>query len=318
MKPIRPALREYRTWTTDSRRWTGYQPRESDIIIATYPKSGTTWMQQIVGSLVFQDGEPRPLSEIAPWIGGRFFGEPTSILAKINSQKHRRFMKSHEPLDGIPLYDEVRYIHVARDGRDAAMSLHNQWTGFNASTRQAFDRIGLEDPAIGRLFPAIPADPAEMFRFWLTTSGVPGQTEGGIGLSFFDFEVTYWTERTRPNLLMVNYSDLLADLDGEMRRVSAFLDIPVNEETWPSLVKAAQFSEMRASGEKLMPHLAGSRAGGANAFFYKGTNGRWREALTPDDLAAYEAKVRAKFTPALAAWIKGGRRAAGDPREVPD
>jgi len=52
-----------------------------------------------------------------------------------------------------------------------------------------------------------------------------------------------------------------------------------------------------------MPHLAGSRAGGANAFFHKGTNGRWREVLTPDDLAAYEAKVRAKFTPALAAWI---------------
>ena len=62
-------------------------------------------------------------------------------------------------------------------------------------------------------------------------------------MSFFDFEVTYWEERKRPNLLMVNYSDLLADLDGEMRRVSAFLDIPVDEDVWPSLVTAAQFSK---------------------------------------------------------------------------
>lgn len=315
---MRPALREYRTWTTDSRRWAGFQPRKGDIVIATYPKSGTTWMQQIVSLLVFQDADPRPLSEIAPWIGGRFFGDPQLIHARINSQKHRRFVKSHEPMDGIPLYDEVRYIHVARDGRDVAMSLHNQWTGFNDRAREAFDRIGLEDPAIGRPFPTIPSDPSEMFRFWLSTSGISGQTDGGLGLSFFDFEVTYWAERMRPNLLMVNYSDMLADLDGEMRRVAAFLDIPINEEIWPTLVTAAGFSEMRASADTLMPHLKSSRAGGAQAFFHTGANGRWHQVLTPDDLAAYATKVRAKFSPALAAWIEGGRRISGDPRTTRD
>lgn len=160
---MRPALREYRTWTTDSRRWASFEPRQGDIIIATYPKSGTTWMQQIVSSLVFQDAKPRPLSEIAPWIGGRFFGDPQSVHARINGQKHRRFVKSHEPMDGIPLYEEVRYIHVARDGRDVAVSLHNQWTGFSDRAREAFDRIGLDDPMIGRPFPTIPSDPAEMF-----------------------------------------------------------------------------------------------------------------------------------------------------------
>jgi aryl sulfotransferase len=103
-----------------------------------------------------------------------------------------------------------------------------------------------------------------------------------------------------------------------MRRVSAFLDIPVKEEVWPALVKAAQFSEMRASADDIMPHLNRSRSGGAQAFFHAGTNGRWRNVLTPEDLAAYDAKLRAKFSPALAAWIEGGRRAAGDPRLLPD
>jgi aryl sulfotransferase len=317
MSLIRPVLREYRTWTTDSSRWKDFEPRPDDIIVATYPKCGTTWMQQIVSSLIFQDATSRPLMDIAPWISGRFF-DPAAIYATINGQKHRRSLKSHEPLDGIPLYDEIRYIHVARDGRDTVMSLHNQWSTFNDQARQRFDRIGLSDPAIGRPFPAIPTEPADAFRFWLTRSEIPGQSDGAIGLSYFDFEVTYWAERKRSNLLMVNYCDLLADLDGEMRRVSAFLDIPVNEEVWPALVKAAQFSEMRASADEIMPNLNRSRVGGAQAFFHAGTNGRWRNVLTPEDLAAYDSKLRAKFSPVLAAWIEGGRRAAGDPRLLPD
>ena len=69
---IRPALREYRTWTSDSRRWQAYEPRPGDIIIATAPKCGTTWMQQIVGSLIFQDAEMRPLPDVSPWIKAAF------------------------------------------------------------------------------------------------------------------------------------------------------------------------------------------------------------------------------------------------------
>lgn len=142
MSLIRPALREYRTWTTDSSRWKGFEPRPDDIIVATYPKCGTTWMQQIVSSLIFQDATSRPLLDIAPWIGGRFFGDPEAIYATINGQKHRRSLKSHEPLDGIPFYDEVRYIHVARDGRDTAMSLNNQWVTFNDEARRACHVVG--------------------------------------------------------------------------------------------------------------------------------------------------------------------------------
>ena len=60
----------------------------------------------------------------------------------------------------MPLYDEIRYIHVARDGRDAALSMHNHATGFSEDQLQEFDRIGLNDPTIGsmraliRVFPA--------------------------------------------------------------------------------------------------------------------------------------------------------------------
>ena len=194
------------------------------------------------------------------------------------------------------------------------MSLHNQWTGFSDRHRENFDRIGLEDPTIGRPFPKVPSDIAEMFRFWLSNSGISGQTEGRIRVSFFDLEGGYWAERKALNFLMVHYNDLLDDLDGEMRRVAAFLDITINEAVWPSLVQAAQFSEMRAAADSLLPQLRLTRTDGPRSFFHKGTIGRWRDVLTPDDLATYEGKVRAKFTPALAAWIEKGRIAAGEPR----
>jgi hypothetical protein len=63
---LRPARREYRTFTQDSRYWDVYRPRPSDIVIATPPKCGTTWMQQIVCSLVFQDPAPRALPGCRP------------------------------------------------------------------------------------------------------------------------------------------------------------------------------------------------------------------------------------------------------------
>ncbi len=128
---IRPPLREYRTWAMDSRPWTRYIPRSGDIIIAAAPKCGTTWMQQIVSSLVFQDPTPRALYSVSTWIDARFFASVTDTYRAFEGQTHRRFPKTHLPIDGLPIYNEVQYIHVARDGRDAALSMHNHFTGFS-------------------------------------------------------------------------------------------------------------------------------------------------------------------------------------------
>jgi aryl sulfotransferase len=313
MAMIRPALREQRTWTADSRRWNSYEPRADDILIATAPKCGTTWMQQIVSSLVFQDAEQRPLSRVSPWVDARHhFRSASDAHEALAGQTHRRFPKTHLMVDALPLFDEVRYIHVARDGRDALMSMHNFFTGFTPEQLASFDRIGLEDPAIGKPYPRVPTDPAEYFRRWV--SAPPGSPSP----SFFDIEVGYWAERRRPNFLMVHHSDLLYDLDGEMRRVAAFLDIEVNEAVWPSIVRAAVFEQMQAAGDALMPNLVKRFDTGSRRMFNKGTNGRWRDVLTDDDLALYDAKVREQFPPGLAAWIEGGRRASGAPRDIAD
>ncbi len=313
---IQAPEREYRTWIFDSRRWQRYRPRPDDIIIATYPKCGTTWMQRIVGLLIFQSPDPKPIMQISAWIDRRFPQPIEAVIAQIEAQEHRRFLKSHIPLDGLPFHDEVKYIHVARDGRDACMSFHNHGTGFTEQMLAGLSKAGLEDEVVGRPYPQPLTNPGEFFHRWITQGEVPGHHDGSPSMSFFHFERTWWDARNRPNVLLVHYNDLKADLAGEMKRIADFLAINVDAKLWPELVEAAGFEAMRRDGATLMSTVASIFKEGSDRFFFKGTNDRWRGIVSDDDLALYEAKAEAIFPSDCARWVEQGRLRAGDPRPM--
>ena len=157
----RQQQKNYKTWINDSARWAYYQPRDGDIVIATYPKCGTTWMQQIVSLLIFQSPEPRPIHDLSPWIDCRFM-YPIEVMQEIiEGQQHRRFLKSHLPFDGFPYYDQVRYVHVARDGRDACMSFFNHCSAFTPFAYETFDRAAEEMEAWLRKYRATEGEEEE-------------------------------------------------------------------------------------------------------------------------------------------------------------
>jgi aryl sulfotransferase len=303
-----------RTWHMDSRLWDAYRPRPGDVVIATYPKCGTTWMQRIVSLLVFQSPEPKPMS-LSPWIDERFINIPTETQARIEAQTHRRYLKSHLPFDALPHYAQVKYIHVARDGLDAMMSWHNHQVKYKRL--DLLDRAGFADESVARPYPRPAESPRNFFRDWMGLNG-EGRVSDVSAAAFFDTERTYWAARGEPNVLMVHYSDLTADLNGEMRRIAKFLDIDTPPALWPSLVHAATFEQMRRDGDALMPHAKAAWAGGAADFIYAGKNERWREALTDEDVAAYRARAEHEMSPALNRWLREGRRGAGDPATSPE
>jgi aryl sulfotransferase len=312
---IREPGQVVRDWACDSRRWSGYKPRESDVVIATAPKVGTTWMQQIVRLLIFQSPEPRPLWELSPWIDCRFRAPIEEVLPVIERQTHRRFLKSHLPLDALPIYDEVRYIHVARDGRDACMSLLNHFNSFVPEALVNFDRIGLADETIRRSYPRPPTTEREFFLYWLDDeTDLPTRMSAG----FFSLERSFWAERRRSNLLLVHYNDLKADLFGEMKRIADFLGITTPDILWPQLVEAASFEAMKRDGGTLMAGTERVFKGGHETFLYRGTNSRWRGVLTDADLDRYERRIKAELSPTLIRWLTEGRLSAGDPRSSPD
>jgi aryl sulfotransferase len=313
---LRAPTREYRSMIMDSHRWDDFQPRSGDIVVATYPKCGTTWTQRIVDLLIHQSPDPRPIMETYPWLDAMVFATVEEDLATLAAQTHRRSIKSHLPFDSLPIYDGVKYIHVARDGRDACFSFHNHQLAY---TEEAGRRVAAANGfgPDGPRPPPVPEDPREFYLHWM------GDAEaGGLGprpeLPFFDYEMTYWRERARPNLLLVHYNDLKADLPGEMRRISAFLDIPTPDDVMAELVEAAHFEAMKSQGATLLPKIGEMFQGGHNRFLNKGTNGRWKDVLTQEDLARYFALADKRLSPGAAAWIEKGRLGAGDPAAAAD
>lgn len=308
--PVTPTTGYY----CDSSRWDSYVPRDGDIVIATSPKVGTTWMQQIVSLLVFQSTEPKPLHFISPWLDCRLRDNLGEQLALLEMQTHRRYIKSHLPLTALPVWDEVKYIHVARDGRDACLSYMNHNNAYTAGAWARLDAAAANDPDLPSPAPRPPRDARGFFRHWITPGGTNSAEQMGDG--FFEIERSYWAERSRPNLLLVHYADLKADLDGEMRRIAAFLGIETPADLWPTLVAAADFEAMKTAGADLMPGAEMSFEGGHASFLNKGTNGRWQTELTAADLALYQSRVETELPPSLARWLEHGRHVAGDPRKT--
>lgn len=262
-------------------------------------------MQRIINLLIFQSTEPQALDRISPWVDRRF---PVSIeeeMERLENQGHRRAMKSHLPIDGLPLFDEVKYVHVARDGRDMCMSYHNHVTGFNAEALAALDRAGRDDATINRPYPRAQTDPAAFFRTWLTEGVIPDQTDGLPTVSYFELERSYWEERKRSNLLFVHYNDLKSNLNQEMRRLADFLDISLPEKLWPELELAATFETMKQQGDRLSPGASSTFVDGAQRLYFKASNDRWKDVLTEDDLKLYHDKI-GTLPSDCARWLTGG------------
>jgi aryl sulfotransferase len=242
-KPVR-----YHSFIDDSARWDGFALREGDIIISTPPKCGTTWTQMICALLIFQTPElPKPLDQLSPWLD-QLLRPLASVVAELEAQEHRRFIKSHTPLDGLPLDLRVTYIAVARDPRDVALSSDNHFSNldFDAVMALRQSAVGLDDlaEAMPQGLPERPASGRDRFWLWMEEPRSPGAALSGLA-GMMDHLSTFFAVRNEPNVILLHYGDLKSDLEGQMRQLAARLSIDVPEERWPELVQAATFEEMR-------------------------------------------------------------------------
>jgi aryl sulfotransferase len=95
-------------------------------------------------------------------------------------------------------------------------------------------------------------------------------------------------------------------MPGEMRRMAGFLQIPIDEKKWPAMVEHCSFEYMKAHAQFAAPLGGAPWEGGAKTFIHKGTNGRWRDQLTADDIRAYEERARNELGEACAHWLATG------------
>ena len=307
---LTPRIR-YRSIIADSSRWDGFAFRPGDVVISTPPKSGTTWTQMLCALLIF-DGPvfPAPLDQVSPWLdmSNRPLAEVTAALA---AQTHRRFIKTHTPLDGLPLHPDVTYLVVGRDPRDVAISYEHHAANLNFERFLELRAAAVGNDDLAELPPRrVPsADPVERFRAFVADETNGGPPTLASALHHLD---TGWQRRRDANVALFHYADLKTDLAGELLRLASVLGIPCSPEHATELAAQATLARMRDRSPDVAPNA--SQQGhwkDLRAFFRSGGTGEWRERLTAADLAAYDARVAMLVPPDLAAWAHAGRLASG-------
>jgi len=283
----------------DSTVWDDFAFRHGDIVVATYAKTGTTWTQQIVGQLLHNAAEGIDISKLCPWIDLRVPPKEEK-LAMVEAQTHRRCLKTHLPVDALVYSPKAKYLYVGRDGRDVLWSLYNH----HASGNDAFCQMINDSP--GRVGPPLDRPPESIrdyFLAWLDRDGHPFWP-------WWSHVRSWWRIRNLPNLLLVHYANLKADMPGEIRRIAAFLETPIDETRWPTVLEHCSFEYMKAHAARDFSVAEGVFDGGAKSFFNKGTNGLWRDVLTTDDSARYEEIARKELDAECANWLAAGSRRA--------
>jgi aryl sulfotransferase len=295
--------RELRNQLIDSRVWNEFRFRPDDVVIATYAKAGTTWTQQIVAQLIFGGRDGIGVAELSPWLDLRVPPKEVKLRA-LEAQQHRRFIKTHLPVDALVFSPEAKYLYVGRDGRDVVWSLYNH----HANASDDWYRLYNDRP--GRVGPPIDPPPASVRQYfleWLEGDGHPFW-------SFWDNVSSWWAIRRLPNVLFLHFADLKRDLPGQMRRIAAFLEIGLDAEAFAAAVRHCGFDYMKTHAELSAPYGGRLFHGGAKIFIHKGTNGRWRDVLSPEDCRRYETTAEERLGRPCARWLAEGGHPGGTRR----
>ncbi|NXX99554.1 ST2B1 Sulfotransferase, partial [Centropus bengalensis] len=197
---------------------TAFPFRPTDVVIATYPKSGTTWMQEIL-TLLFSRGDVQPAKTIpnwerAPWLEQIYF------RAALQDTAARRLITTHLParvLAPALQQSKAKVIYVARNPKDVAVSFFH------------FHRLAKFLP-----------DPGSFDAF--LTQFLEGTVHYG---SWFDHVTGWLGQRHLLDIFYVTYEELHQDLRGAARRLSAFLGCPLGPETLEALEQHCSFATMR-------------------------------------------------------------------------
>lgn len=291
MRTLRPQ-RHYDGMFTDTHNWDHFEHRESDVFICVPPKSGTTWMQNICGLLIF--GDPKAeisYPDISPWMEFRYSHRTIEDrLALLSEQTHQRFIKSHSPPDGVPYFEDCTYIICHRHPLDVHFSMWHHVQNMNFDIA---DHLYTDDTAAN-------------FRVFLE-NGIEGEGLDQPSLAL----IAHHLETARamahlPNVHMFHYATMSQNLEGEMTRVADAIGVSHPPAVFEQLVDAASFSSMKANAHRTAPGAKGGLYKDPSAFFNSGSSRKWEDKLNAAQIAAYEAKIATLLSPQNVLYLETG------------
>lgn len=251
--------------------YSAFEPRESDIWIATYPRSGTTWSQYLLVLLHRGvDFEFEHIHDPSPWFE-RSLAVGSLRAEDFNALASPRIFKTHLPASWVP--ERGRVLHVHRDGRDVARSyfgLYRKYLGFQGSFSEFFDRFLNGDL---------------QYRSW------------------FDFERGWQVRKQERNVLSVAYEEMRANPRNYAERIAKFMGLSPSAQELDAIVAATDIKSMKEIEHKFdhAALLLRERGVQSQSFIRDGRVGAGAKELTPEQERAFqETRARTQSAPARA------------------
>eukprot|EP01084_Bolivina_argentea_P055565 101836_1 len=298
--------------------WADIDVKQNDIFIATAPKSGTTWVSEIVGQLLYN----KDCSEINTVMHSKTIWPEMKLTTsdKCNEQikkqrnesdQSRVVFKTHLPVESLYFRNDCKYLFVGRDFRDTIWSMHNHMMSLKdemyAFVEANYEKLPVEEKAKYRK-PFRPHKDYTAMDLWNDIMSNPdlfGNPDGGwLELSFLWIVGSWWNIQNLPNIKAIHYNNLKNNTQNEIKSIAQFLDIQINDNEIDKVVELCSLDKMRNNVKGTIQKQV-FKDGGAS-FFHKGTNERWKGKLTDDQINQYKILAARYLDDDGIKWLETG------------
>ncbi|XP_042333093.1 sulfotransferase 1C2-like isoform X2 [Sceloporus undulatus] len=203
-----------------------FKAQPDDLIICTYPKSGTTWIQEIV-DMIQQGGDPQkcaraPIEKRIPFL--EFFPPKPRLfgLELAEAMPSPRLLKTHLPVQLLPpsiWQHNCKIIYLARNIKDCAVSYFH------------FHLMNTTLP-----------EPGNWDQF--LEDFIAGNVNWG---SWFDHVHGWWNAKSDHPVLYLFYEDVKEDPAQEICKIAQFLGLELSELVVNQIVQHTVFESMKVN-----------------------------------------------------------------------
>lgn len=228
------------------------QTRLGDICFTSFPKSGSTWLSNVL-LLITHNGETpanKTLRDCVHWVASSW-PYPRG-KAEVDSLPSPRIFKSHMPyrmaVGGNPVENPCKYIYIARNPKDVAVSYYRfesgkKWSGNYSGPWEHWLKLFME-----------------------------GDIQRG---DWFNHVLSWWEHQGADNVLFLKYEDLRKNFQGELRKIAGFLNYSLTAEVMDNIQEKTSFENMKKDSFSDLHEIAQ-----LDSFYRKGKIGSWKDQFT--------------------------------------
>lgn len=241
-----------------------FVPRPDDIFIASYGRSGTTWMQMILYQLATDGSMDFPhINQVSPWFE-RVLARNILNVDRLNQLPSPRILKTHLPYKRVPK-GPCKYIYVFRNGRDVAVSYYHFYVS-HLSFEGTF---------------------SEFFEDYF----MRGKVQSGL---WFEHVAGWQAQKDNSNILFLQYEELTEDLETCLRKIIRFCGFEIKEERLPGIMKKCSFAFMKKHEEKFDHHfgIMWEKGHKQDSFLRQGKTGEGKQTLSAEQEKLFDQKLQ--------------------------